>query len=237
VARSFSLYGTGYYDPRTSVWQSVDPIIGEYMSGQTNGGVFNPKNLNMFGYTYNNPVNMVDPDGNSAKLIKSAYNILKKTYKNGGDFKKASTDEWLDVMDNVSELVDGDLTADDFFAAVDLLTGFGKEAKKATRLVKRAAKREAGIPTSRANIGKKRDPMLPTKSYKGKGQNDPRYQQEFHEGSNGKTQVLSRHSMDEKHKSAHMHVGPIQKDKSGDYKTFPNGSAKYDNAINSKDIK
>ena len=26
-------YGARYYDPRTSVWQSVDPIIGEYMSG------------------------------------------------------------------------------------------------------------------------------------------------------------------------------------------------------------
>jgi len=34
------------------------------MSGQTNGGVFNPKNLSLFSYTYNNPVNLVDPDGN-----------------------------------------------------------------------------------------------------------------------------------------------------------------------------
>lgn len=36
------------------------------MDGKTNKGVFNPKNLNMFGYTYNNPVNMVDPDGKFA---------------------------------------------------------------------------------------------------------------------------------------------------------------------------
>ena len=56
MACSFSLYGVGYYDPRTSVWQSPDPIIGEYMNGQTNGGVFNPKNLSLFTYTYNNPV-------------------------------------------------------------------------------------------------------------------------------------------------------------------------------------
>jgi hypothetical protein len=33
------------------------------MSGQTNGGVFNPKNLGLFSYTYNNPINLVDPDG------------------------------------------------------------------------------------------------------------------------------------------------------------------------------
>ena len=58
-------YGARYYDPRTSVWQSPDPILGEYMSGQTNGGVYNPKNLSLFTYTYNNPVNLVDPDGNA----------------------------------------------------------------------------------------------------------------------------------------------------------------------------
>ena len=34
--------GLYYYDPWTSVWQSPDPILGEYMSGKTNGGVFNP---------------------------------------------------------------------------------------------------------------------------------------------------------------------------------------------------
>lgn len=51
------------------MWQSPDPILDEYMDGQTNGGVFNPKNLNLFTYTYNNPVNLVDPDGNNPKLL------------------------------------------------------------------------------------------------------------------------------------------------------------------------
>ena len=53
-------YGARYYDPRTSVWQSVDPILGEYMD---DGGIFDPSNLQLFIYTGNNPVNMVDPDG------------------------------------------------------------------------------------------------------------------------------------------------------------------------------
>ncbi|MFT7879767.1 MAG: RHS repeat-associated core domain-containing protein [Sulfurimonas sp.] len=66
---SSSEYGVRYYDPRTSVWQSPDPIIGEYMSGQTNGGVFNPKNLGLFTYTYNSPVNLVDPDGEATAVI------------------------------------------------------------------------------------------------------------------------------------------------------------------------
>lgn len=47
------------------MWQSPDPILDEYMSGQTNGGVFNPKNLGLFTYSYNDPVNLVDPDGNN----------------------------------------------------------------------------------------------------------------------------------------------------------------------------
>ena len=39
------------------------------MSGQTNGGVFNPRNLSLYAYTYSNPVNMSDPDGNAAFAI------------------------------------------------------------------------------------------------------------------------------------------------------------------------
>ncbi|HEY9128772.1 MAG TPA: hypothetical protein VIN02_02940 [Sulfurovum sp.] len=63
MARSFSLYGAGYYDPRTSVWQSPDPILNKYIDGQPNHGVFDPRNLGLYTYTANNPVNMVDPDG------------------------------------------------------------------------------------------------------------------------------------------------------------------------------
>ena len=33
------------------------------MSGGGNGGVYNSKNLSLFSYTYNNPVNLVDQDG------------------------------------------------------------------------------------------------------------------------------------------------------------------------------
>jgi len=76
-------YGARYYDPRTSVWQSPDPILAEYMDGKTNGGVFNPKNLNMFGYTYNNPVNLVDPDGNNPGPIYLEGPIAKVDFKSG----------------------------------------------------------------------------------------------------------------------------------------------------------
>ena len=62
-------YGARYYDPRTSVWQSPDPILETYMSGGGNGGIYNSKNLSLFGYTYNNPVNLVDPDGNEVVVL------------------------------------------------------------------------------------------------------------------------------------------------------------------------
>ncbi len=58
-------FGARYYDPRTSVWQSPDPILAEYLNKQVNGGVHNPMNLNLYGYSYQHPVNFSDPDGNS----------------------------------------------------------------------------------------------------------------------------------------------------------------------------
>jgi RHS repeat-associated protein len=60
-----------YYNPRISNWLSVDPIalydpVNEtehYLDGEHNGGYFNPKNMSVYGYTYQNPVLYVDPNG------------------------------------------------------------------------------------------------------------------------------------------------------------------------------
>ena len=35
------------------------------MDGKTNSGVFNPRNLGLYTYTANNPINLLDPTGNS----------------------------------------------------------------------------------------------------------------------------------------------------------------------------
>lgn len=64
-------YGARYYNPRTSVWLSVDPIalwqpvqeVEHYIEGQHNDGYFNPKNMSVYGYTYQNPIIYVDPNG------------------------------------------------------------------------------------------------------------------------------------------------------------------------------
>ncbi|WP_437912844.1 RHS repeat-associated core domain-containing protein [Sorangium sp. So ce302] len=56
-------FGARYYDPRSSVWLSPDPVLARYMAGRVNGGVFRPANLGLYAYAWNNPVGMVDPDG------------------------------------------------------------------------------------------------------------------------------------------------------------------------------
>ncbi len=48
-------YGARYYDPRTSIWLSVDPEFAKFPS-------WSPYN-----YTLNNPINLIDPDGRSPK--------------------------------------------------------------------------------------------------------------------------------------------------------------------------
>ncbi|GIF18117.1 RHS repeat-associated protein [Actinoplanes tereljensis] len=56
-------FGARYYDPRTAVWQTPDPMIGSYLDGAPAGGVGNPGNLAAYTYAGNNPVRLADPDG------------------------------------------------------------------------------------------------------------------------------------------------------------------------------
>ncbi|MBP2329516.1 RHS repeat-associated protein [Kibdelosporangium banguiense] len=56
-------YGARYYNPRTNLWQTPDPMLGTYLNGTLNGGVYQPANLASYTYTYNNPVRLTDPSG------------------------------------------------------------------------------------------------------------------------------------------------------------------------------
>jgi len=44
-------YGARYYDPKTSIWLSVDPLAES------------SPNASPYNYCLNNPINMIDPDG------------------------------------------------------------------------------------------------------------------------------------------------------------------------------
>jgi RHS repeat-associated protein len=56
-------FGARYYDPRTSVWQNPDPILGDYLLGKPSGGVYLPANLALYTYARNTPIKLSDPDG------------------------------------------------------------------------------------------------------------------------------------------------------------------------------
>jgi RHS repeat-associated protein len=55
-----------YFDPRTSVWQSVDPAFDRLFSinEQNKFLALNSKTLNLYAYGWQNPVKLKDPDGN-----------------------------------------------------------------------------------------------------------------------------------------------------------------------------
>jgi RHS repeat-associated protein len=59
-------YGARYYDPRLTLWENPDPILGKYLDGKPNGGIYNPFNLGNYGYVSQNPLRLVDPDGKVA---------------------------------------------------------------------------------------------------------------------------------------------------------------------------
>lgn len=64
-------YGARYYDPKVSIWLSVDPLAEEYP--------------NIGGYTYcaNNPINIIDPDG---RFLLDVHQRITKNALNGFKF-------------------------------------------------------------------------------------------------------------------------------------------------------
>ena len=107
-----------YYDPVIGRFYSNDPI-----------GFRDIHSFNRYAYANNNPYKYIDPDGRSAKLARSAFNVVRDASRNGWDFKRAGKDEIAGFVDNAMTLADGQFTADDVFAVVDLFTGFGGESK------------------------------------------------------------------------------------------------------------
>jgi RHS repeat-associated protein len=62
-------FGARYYDPRTSVWASVDPILGQYLDGEPNGGIYIPATLSLYAYGAQNPVRFKDDNGEFVNFL------------------------------------------------------------------------------------------------------------------------------------------------------------------------
>jgi RHS repeat-associated protein len=69
-------HGARYYDPRTSVWQSADPVVSHYFAGRPNRGVYAPANLAVYSYSWNNPVLFYDPDGREPAMAGTAGRVV-----------------------------------------------------------------------------------------------------------------------------------------------------------------
>ncbi|MCY9877328.1 SpvB/TcaC N-terminal domain-containing protein [Vibrio natriegens] len=111
-------FGARYYDPRTSVWQSPDPVLAKYADGKVNKGLYNPQNLSLYTYTFNNPVVLKDHEGEFVMQVIGAAVTAYDAYQNyqeGG---------WSAVAEGVATDI-----------AINLITGgVGKLAVKATKV-------------------------------------------------------------------------------------------------------
>jgi RHS repeat-associated protein len=77
-------FGARYYDPRTSVWVSADPILGDYLNGDRGmGGVYNSVNLGLYAYAHQNPIGFIDPDGNEV-VVKDGRVYINPRGEKGG---------------------------------------------------------------------------------------------------------------------------------------------------------
>jgi RHS repeat-associated protein len=136
-------HGARYYDPRTSLWKSADPIIDDYLSGSGNDGVYKPANLNLYGYTYNNPVNNTDPDGNLVFLVPVAILIGKGAMAAMTAYTAAQTAQ--QVYTTAVDVYEGRKTVED--AALEATTAVAQGVAEATvgkgikaaRLIERGA--------------------------------------------------------------------------------------------------
>ena len=75
-------YGARYYDPRTSVWLSTDPMQEKYPGFST------------YAYTFNNPIKFIDPTGMEPDNVKEGYKnvVVISTYSKpkGNEDKKGN---------------------------------------------------------------------------------------------------------------------------------------------------
>ncbi len=129
-------FGARYYDPRTSVWQSPDPLLASYMGGEINNGVFDPLNLNLFAYSHQRPIVMFDPDGLAGMSSAALYGTTcdSECMKTGGSFVL----DFVPIIGDVKGFVEAKTAGDYVWATVGLVPVVGDIAGKVGKGIGRA---------------------------------------------------------------------------------------------------
>ena len=122
-------YGARYYEPRLSLWMSCDPLELKF------------PNLSTYCYTTNNPINLIDPDGNfplaplvwwagkravAGAVVDIGVQLLAEWIERGGSIDQAwnrlDIDEWQVVRSAGENLVKGKYTSAALSAAGDMVS-------------------------------------------------------------------------------------------------------------------
>ena len=89
-------YGARYYDPKISVWLSVDPLASEYPS------------LSSYNYVANSPLNAVDPDGRKIQWSNNKQTIALRNAVEG----MAKSNRWFGYVYSYLVTMDKTITVD-----------------------------------------------------------------------------------------------------------------------------
>ena len=83
-----SYFGSRYYNSDLSIWLSVDPMSDKYPS------------LSSYVYCANNPVKLVDPNGEDYEIVIKGNNLIVKANYYTSDANKKDLQEALDLWNN-----------------------------------------------------------------------------------------------------------------------------------------
>jgi RHS repeat-associated protein len=101
-------FGARSYDVRQGQWLSPDPILAKYMAGKPVVGVYNPSNLGLYTYAWNNPVIVKDSDGRCPECTSSA---LRETPGESAAVNQGLSNlakgAWNALVSNVSDTLTG----------------------------------------------------------------------------------------------------------------------------------
>jgi RHS repeat-associated protein len=174
---ALTYFGARHYNQRLGLWLSPDPILGDYLKGSPNGGVFAPKNTSAYAFGWGNPVSYREARGrfpNSVSqwsealqnVAQSGVQLIPGSYYGGlasiefrrGNYGTAAIYEVMGIVDAglaVFSMGEGPLLSRGGQVGMTRITAVAEtELLAVTRIMPVAATAEAELPTLRISASK-----------------------------------------------------------------------------------